>query len=78
MKKQVLTLLLAVLLAGSAVAEDFRVGILRFDITGPNTVEGAPGNYAGVDEIIIPSTVTHNGVTYTVTAIAADAFREYS
>ena len=78
MKKQVLTLLLAVLLAGSAVAEDFRVGILRFDITGPNTVEVAPGNYAGVDEIIIPSTVTHNGVTYTVTAIAADAFREYS
>ena len=71
-------LLVGVLLALSAAAEDFCAGILRFDITGPNTVQVAAGNYAGVDEILIPPTVTHDGVTYTVTAIAADAFRECS
>ena len=61
----------------SAPATTFQSGGIYYNITGDHTVEVTNnsewGNsYSG--DITIPSTVTHDGVTYQVTAIAANAF----
>ena len=67
-------LLLALLLPTTAMAYDFEVGGIYYDINGSEaTVAQSPGyNYQG--NIVIPSSVTYGGTTYAVTAIADKAF----
>ncbi len=57
---------------------DFISGNLTYLITGNNTVcVMGPHELSGTD-LSIPASVTHNGVTYSVTAIAPDAFSNCS
>ena len=67
-------LLLALLMPSTALAYDFEVGGIYYDINGSEaTVAQSPSyNYSG--DIVIPSSVTHGGTTYTVTAIGTRAF----
>ena len=67
----------------AAFAYNFQSGGIYYDITGtsPNTVAvtyatGSYNSYSGT--VDIPSTVTYNGTTYTVTAIGNNAFRSCS
>ena len=57
---------------------DFEENGIYYGITGSNTVEVTYKFYSGFDtysgNVNIPSTVTHQGTTYTVTAIDNDAF----
>ena len=82
MKKFLFTAALLLLVALSASAYDFMVDGLCYKITGsnPNTVKVCAQNeyaetstkarYPGLEgDIVIPQTVTHNGITYTVTSI---------
>jgi hypothetical protein len=62
-------------------AYNFESGGIYYDITSPNTVAvtyatGSYNSYSGT--VDIPSTVTYNGTTYTVTAIGNSAFRNSS
>ena len=57
---------------------DFEVNGIYYIITGPNTAsvtykDTDYNSYSG--NVTIPTTVTHNGITYTVTAIGRNAFR---
>lgn len=83
--KRILILLFATLLAGQVLAYDFKNGDLYYNITSstePYTVEvtyqydwGAnEENYSGVNSVIVPSTVTDGGITYSVTGIGMYAF----
>ena len=59
-------------------SSDFEVNGIYYIITGPNTAsvtykDTNYNSYSG--NVTIPSTVTHNGTTYTVTAIGRNAFR---
>ena len=67
----------------AAFAYNFQSGGIYYDITGtsPNTVAvtyatGSYNSYSG--NVDIPSSVTYNGTTYTVTAIGNNAFRSCS
>ena len=81
--RKLLLLLFAVLLTSlSGSAFDFKEGNIYYDITGSNTVKvtyvhyGSSGyDYYGYSgDVNIPSSVTHNGTTYQVTAIGHHAF----
>lgn len=78
-----LVALAALMASASASAHDFEVDGIFYNITSDtdNTVEVTyQGEYCDsyFDEhkgkVIIPSAVTHNGITYSVTAIGAEAF----
>ena len=65
-------LFLALLVNTTLWAYDFQSGDLYYNITSDSTVEVTQGGYSG--EVIIPETVTYNGVTYNVTRIGESAF----
>ena len=71
-------LLLAFLLPATAVAHDFEVNGIYYNIDGSEatvTYRGTYPNslsYTGI--VVIPESVTYNGTTYSVTAIGDDAF----
>ena len=76
-------LLLLVATLPAAYAYNFESGGIYYDITGtsPNTVAvtyatGSYNSYSGT--VNIPSMVTYNGTTYTVTGIGNSAFRNCS
>ena len=74
-------LLLALLLPATAAAYDFEVDGLYYNITGVNTVEVTyrvmyEADYYG--NVVIPAAVTHDGTTYSVTAIGERAFEQCS
>ena len=76
---QSILLLLALLLPATALAYDFAVDGIYYNKTSSNTVEVTykDNNYASYSgEVVIPSTVRYNNVTYTVTAIGDSAFYE--
>lgn len=57
---------------------DFEVNGIYYLITGPNTAEvtyGRAGIVTYSGDVVIPSTVTHGGVTYNVTGIGNKAFK---
>lgn len=67
----------------SVWAYDFQSGDLYYNITShtaPYTVEvtykkfSSTGNYTGITDVIIPESVTHNNITYSVTKIGEAAF----
>lgn len=75
--KSIIFLLLALLLPATATAYDFEVDGIYYNITSDNTVEVTyrDNNYASYfGSVDIPNNVTHNNVTYTVTAIGDYAF----
>lgn len=79
MKKilSILAVLLCMAAIPKAYAYNFESGGIYYDITSPNTVAvtyatGSYNSYSGT--VDIPSTVTYNGTTYTVTAIGNSAF----
>ena len=77
MKKKLLLSLLALfcLMGSSAWAQTFTQGNLKYTITGSNTVSVAKdGVHSLSGDLTIPSTVTYNGTTYTVTLIPNYAF----
>ena len=72
-------MLLALLLPLTATAADFVVDDISYNINGNEaavTRKGKPGylfiGYSG--DVVIPATVTYNGITYPVTSIEALAF----
>ena len=66
-------LLLALLLPATATAYDFEVEGIYYNINGNEaTVTRGDTDYTG--DVTIPSTVTHSGKTYPVTAIGDGAF----
>lgn len=70
-------LLLALLLPATAIAYDFEVDGIYYNKTSANTVEvtyKAIDNSSYRDSVIIPSVVTYNSVSYSVTAIGDSAF----
>ena len=82
MRKLLLLLFTVLLTSLSGSAFDFKEGNIYYDITGSNTVKvtyvhyGSSGyDYYGYSgDVNIPSSVTHNGTTYQVTAIGHHAF----
>lgn len=71
---------LAMLLSPSRVsAETFVDDLLTFEVTSETTctlIAVESGGYDTVEKLDIPSTVTNNGTTYTVTAIGSRACQE--
>ena len=81
--KKLMTLLLALLAANTVVAHDFEQGGIYYNIIHADEVEVTfkGDSYTAEDKaysgaVIIPETVTHDGVTYTVTTIGVYAFYE--
>ena len=76
-KTKALALLACVACALSANAYSFYADGIYFNITGPNTVEVTYREYRDnyyTGTVVIPSTVTYDDVTYTVTGIGNSAF----
>lgn len=71
-------LLLGSMISASAYSYDFSSGGIYYLITGNNTlsVVHSPSNYGNT--VVIPKTVTHEGTTYTVTAISECGFLDCS
>lgn len=78
--KKIFLLIFITMLVGQAWAYDFKSGSLYYNITGYRTVEVTyqyyfdTRNYSGLTNISIPSTVSNNGVTYSVTGIGKKTF----
>jgi hypothetical protein len=78
--KRLFTILFATMLAGQALAYDFQSGDLYYNITSDSTVEVTYqyfyryDNYSGVTTVVIPETVTFNGIEYSVISIGDVAF----
>ena len=73
--------LLTVLCSISASAYDFMVDSIAYNIVTETEVAVTSENsstprYSQLSAAVIPSTVTNQGITYTVTSISANAFRE--
>lgn len=80
-KLKFLVSLLTVLCSISASAYDFMVDSIAYNIVNETEVAVTSENsssprYSQLSEAVIPSTVTNEGITYTVTSIGANAFRE--
>ena len=76
-KKKIFTLLLAIAASvGTMYAEKVKIGDLYYNLFATNqtaeVTSPSSGGYSG--EIIIPSSVTYNSVTYSVTSIGGGAF----
>ena len=81
---RLLTLFTALIIALSAYAYDFQSGDLYYNITSstaPYTVEvtyqaykTATATYPALTKVVIPSTVSYGGKTYSVTSIGKSAF----
>lgn len=76
MKKLFFLLLLAFLSVTQAMAYDFEVGGIYYNVSGTNaTVTYKDTNYNSYSgDKVIPETVTYGDVTYNVTQIGTDAF----
>ena len=85
--KKILILILSIVATTALRADRFRVGDLCFNVTSssrPYTVEVSTNcysfseRYSGLVSIIIPETITYNGITYSVTGISEFAFNNCS
>ena len=79
MKKKLFTLLLAVAASiGTMFAEKVQIGNLYYNLDATNQTAEVAKNSSASGDIIIPSSVTYNSVSYTVTSIGGSAFDECS
>ena len=69
-------LLLAFLLPATALAHDFEVDGIYYNINGNEASVSKSPNYNYSGSVTIPTTVTYSGVTYSVTAIGDYAFMD--
>ena len=77
MKKKIFTLLLAVTAGiGTMFAVEVPIGGLYYDLDATNQTAEVARNSSASGEIIIPSSVTYNSATYSVTSIGWGAFRD--
>ena len=85
--KRIFYLLILLIVAINTYAYDFQSGDFYYIITSssaPYTAEVtyqhnlSTSNYAGLTTANIPKNVTYNGITYSVTSIGSDAFRDCS
>ena len=75
MKKQLLLFLFAIVASvGTMFAEIVEIGDLNYDLNATNKTAEVARNSSASREIIIPSSVTYNSVTYSVTSIGTEAF----
>ena len=78
--KKLMTILLALLLSATATAHNFEVDGIYYKINGNEVAVTFRGSYIDTYEneysgsVVIPDTVTYNGISYPVTAIGAFAF----
>ncbi len=80
MRTKLLTLFSVLLLSVQVFAYDFESGGLYYNILDANSVEVTTYSYnasSPTEAISIPTTVTHNGKQYTVTAVGKKAFQGY-
>ena len=74
-KKKIFTLLLAVAVSvGTMFAEKVKIGDLYYNLNATNKTAEVARTISASGEIIIPSSVTYNSVTYSVTSIGDGAF----
>ena len=82
MKTKIFTLLLAVAASvGTMFAEGIKIGDLYYNLnygTAEVTYQLRfnENNYAGLTDVVIPSSITYNNVSYSVTSIGEYAFRD--
>lgn len=67
-------LLLALLLPTTAMAYDFEVGGIYYEINGSEATVAQSPSYSYRGDVVIPSSVAYQGTTYSVTAIGNKAF----
>ena len=81
-KKKIFTLLLAVAASvGTMFAEVVKIGDLYYNLNNGTAqvtyqLRYNENNYAGLTDVVIPSSVTYNNVSYRVTSIGEIAFRD--
>ncbi|OFX67143.1 MAG: hypothetical protein A2X12_07855 [Bacteroidetes bacterium GWE2_29_8] len=73
--KQFFSILFIALFAINASAQDFTVDGINYNITSANTVKVTPKTPKYFGNIAIPSSVTYNSITYSITSIGDEAFR---
>ena len=77
MKKLLFTFIAAMCCMAMNAQTTFEVDGIKYSVTGENTVEvvakGSSSKYTG--DVVIPSTVTSDGITYNVTGIGNGAFQ---
>ena len=78
MKRYILSIIISVSFALQALAHDFQSGNLLYSIIGTDppcvSLDGHIDGTEAQGELVIPETVTHEGVSYDVTAIRQFAF----
>ena len=72
--KKLFTLLLALVATSALWAHDFEVDGIYYKILNGSEVEVTSGSSKDSGSVTIPSTVTYNGTTYSVTSIGSWAF----
>jgi len=75
--KKLFTIVLVLNLTIGLCAQNFLINHLNYNVTSstpPLTVEVGSNSYYGASSLIIPETVTNNGVTYSVTSIQDQGF----
>ena len=72
--KRAITFLLFTLFVMSMSAYDFKSGNFYYNITSSNTIEVTNGDTKYSGNVVIPSSVTYNDITYAVTSIGGNAF----
>ena len=74
MKKKIFTLLLAVAASMGTMSASTKIGDLYYNLDATNQKAEVAENRRASGDIIIPSTVEYNSVTYSVTSIGVNAF----
>ena len=73
--KKLIMILCTILCANILAAQTFTSGGLKYNVIDNNSVRVAQPNSSDISgSVVIPSTVTYNGTTYSVTSIGGNAF----
>ncbi|MDO4462910.1 MAG: leucine-rich repeat protein, partial [Bacteroidia bacterium] len=84
MIRKLLMVLIAICMGVNAMAYDFKLGGIYYNITNHSTSEVSVTYYTSYrldnwiaysGNVVIPSTVTYNGQSYSVTSIGSSAFQ---
>ena len=79
MKTRIFTLIMSLFVATMVFAYDAEIDGIYYNLDAENkTAEVTSGDEYYMGDIVIPSSIVSNGVTYSVTSIGAYAFSDYS